>query len=262
MRFVPILTVAVAAFFALLYAYEIGRSTQRQIEIENNKTLYRTDQSGKENISSSRAGAKKDASSVDANTQRQETSKISTLLKFLPLGEAGLVIATLLLASATLQLVIDGRENSWRQLRAYVSVEPRGINRYGIGTDFLGHVGIRNQGRVAARKVSYVIHIVWKADGHWTTRGLDPIVQRDVVLQPGTEMKLGSPFAARSMNESTSHPSYLYVFGRIEYQDGLREQTRFTNFCHRYNCEVIEFDNKHLLPSDNGRYHENHNNAD
>ena len=91
-----------------------------------------------------------------------------------------------------------------RQLRAYISVEPRGINQYGLGPSFLGHVGIRNRGRVPARNVSHVIHMVWKADDCWTVRGLDPIIPRDIVLQPRMEMPPPADVATKSSAPSVS----------------------------------------------------------
>jgi hypothetical protein len=82
-----------------------------------------------------------------------------------------------------------------QQLRAYLSVEPGGINQYGDGSEFLGHVGILNKGRVPARNVSYAIKMEWKPGDHWTPDDPGTIVPRDLALQPGTEMKIGSPSA-------------------------------------------------------------------
>lgn len=75
-------------------------------------------------------------------------------------------------------------------------------------------------------------------------------------------MKLGSqPEPIGIIETSKGETSYLYVWGRVEYQSEFSRHIRFTNFCHRYNCAVFERDSK-TLSSENGRYHEYGNNAD
>lgn len=100
-----------------------------------------------------------------------------------------------------------------------------------------------------------------KPDDHWTPDDPGTIVPRDLALQPGTEMKIGSPKRSPSDIRRRTYPTYLYVFGRVEYLDGF-DQWRFTNFCHRYNCEVPFESGESKLPAGNGRYHEHGNSAD
>ncbi|MGP0092612.1 MAG: hypothetical protein ACLPKB_22130, partial [Xanthobacteraceae bacterium] len=124
MRFLPIATYIFAGLFALFYAYEVGRSTQHQIDREQIKAAYKSNQAVSEKSKNdSRIGGKKEATEQNTDNGSQQTSEITPFLRILPVGEGGIVIVTLLLAAVTLQLVIDGREHSTRQLRAYVGIE-------------------------------------------------------------------------------------------------------------------------------------------
>ena len=62
-------------------------------------------------------------------------------------------IAAVALAALVLVQIRDTRQSSEKQLRAYVSVEPSGINHYGSPgeKEILGHVEIINNGMTPAR---------------------------------------------------------------------------------------------------------------
>jgi len=150
-----------------------------------------------------------------------------------------------------------------RQLRAYVSVETRGINPYGGNeTEFLGHVGILNNGQTPARNISHTIKITWLKEGGWVPPPVGIETRTDTVLQPRAEMRAGSGAQSVAVIETAKgETSYIYLWGRVEYEDGVSNAKHFTNFCHRYNCAV--FDKKdRLIPLANGRYHEHGNSAD
>ena len=170
--------------------------------------------------------------------------------------------------TAAAKAMVDlSRENATRELRAYLSVEPGGINQLRGTTDAVGHIIVRNVGKLPAQGVYAVSRI-----GAVNRRGISLIVNADEaqperVIQPGAAMIQGSSdfMTADAFREPAQ---YFYVWGVIYYWDGFGER-RFTKFCHRYNAEArsgkidIERRTKRCLidPSE-ARYHEDGNDAD
>jgi hypothetical protein len=131
-----------------------------------------------------------------------------------------------------------------KELRAYISVEPLGINEY-IGHNYLiGHYQIRNVGKLPARDVTI-----------YSTIGLDPNGERrdfpvgaprasPTVLQPGATMEFGSqygfaiPADQLDANEPLKLSGYLYVWGEVLYTDEFKT-AGWTAFCHRYPCDMF-----------------------
>jgi hypothetical protein len=150
-----------------------------------------------------------------------------------------------------------------RQLRAYISVETSAINPYGNSGDrFLAHVGIRNNGETPAQNLNYGIKMVWKKEGDWQPPQLRTLTETDTTIQPRTETRLGSqPESTTIIETAKGETSYLYVYGRVRYRHEFSRRARFTEFYHRYNCSVFDWESK-TLPPDNGRYHEKGNKAD
>jgi hypothetical protein len=70
-----------------------------------------------------------------------------------------LAIATWRLWLATRDLVREARNTAEKQLRAYVNVEPLGINPYSPGDFIVGHVAFHNTGQVWAKNVYSFIDI-------------------------------------------------------------------------------------------------------
>lgn len=83
--------------------------------------------------------------------------KIAAIASFFGLLQAGVLAWTLCVLRLTAK----------RQLRAYVSVETRGVNPYGKEEKILGHIGIHNNGATPAKNISYVIKMNWKKEGDW-----------------------------------------------------------------------------------------------
>jgi hypothetical protein len=181
-----------------------------------------------------------------------------------------LVIATVLLALiAYLQI----RQNKIVQ-RAYVAVEPLGIHLMIEGDRLIGHVGIRNAGRLPARKLSWFINIkrsdkgneeifpldkgkgkITVTPGAMATRGSDKhIVLQDLISASGMDITKG---------RSRENPTYLYVWGVVYYKDGVRKiRWRFTKFCHRYNWIIREMGAaRYEIAKEYARYHEHGNDA-
>jgi hypothetical protein len=170
-------------------------------------------------------------------------------------------IGTVVLARATVNLVRESKKSSERQLRAYVSVEPRGIFPWELEPKITGHIGICNVGRVPARNISYIVEIKWERRDDLDAFDLSDLRKTNAVLQPRAEMRMGSPpILSSTIKGGWRENSYLYVWGRVEYEDGFETKPRFTNFCHRYNCAVIDVEKG--LPPESGRYHDNHNQGD
>jgi hypothetical protein len=145
--------------------------------------------------------------------------------------------------------------------RAYLAVEPLGVEtipQEGV----LGYVGISNVGNLPARKVRWCLYIECDNDKE---RKHFPVFDVDVdgnnVVPPGTVMRRGSK-AIPSHELLLFHPEtekFCFIWGTIRYTDGFGKE-RFTDFCHRYNCEAITAAKE--IPESTARYHEHGNNAD
>jgi len=174
-------------------------------------------------------------------------------------------IAALALAVFVLVQIRDSRQSSQKQLRAYLSAEPSGINPYGsaVEKEILGHVEIVNNGLTPGRDIAFVVRMDWSRNPDWRPPSNKPLTKTDIVSQPRARMRIGSgpPKSVSVIEIGSDTRSYLYVWGRVEYRDEFSETIRFTNFCHRYNCAVFDYATLTIPPA-NGRYHENGNDAD
>jgi hypothetical protein len=174
-------------------------------------------------------------------------------------------IGALALAALVAVQIRDTRRSSEKQLRAYLSAEPSGVNPYDSAGEkkILGHVVIVNNGFTPARDIAFVVRMDWSPNPDWRPPSNEPLTKTDIVSQPRARMRIGSgpPKLVSVIEAGADQVSYLYVWGRIEYRDEFRDRMRFTNFCHRYNCTVFDYANRTIPPA-NGRYHENGNNAD
>jgi hypothetical protein len=129
-------------------------------------------------------------------------------------------------------------------LRAYISVEPLGINEY-VGHNYLiGHFRIRNIGKLPAKNVSIYSTIQLDSDGARKNFTIGPLRVSPTVLQPGAVMEFGSyagyPIPAEQLdsNEPLKMKGYLYVWGEVLYTDEF-DTVGWTAFCHRYPCDVF-----------------------
>src|SRR5271169_5205946 len=102
-----------------------------------------------------------------------------------------LVIGTFFLAGGTVLLagfvglqLRDTRISSERQLRAYIGVEPRGVKKF-IGEDvFVGHVAIRNYGKIPAKNVSMFTATSYFIDGSQKVFTIGDLYPSKTSLQP------------------------------------------------------------------------------
>jgi hypothetical protein len=240
-RFVPTFVCILAAIFAVVYVFEIGRSTEHQIDREQIKAAYKACHAIEQQNSGS-IGTKIDGSPCQNNTNNgsEETPEISAILRTVAPGEALLGIVTLLLAAATLQLVLDGRQHSKRELRAYVSVKPRGVKPLdGAGPlKLIGTIRIRNVGKIPAHNISIFSTIEWCKSGARPDFVPKPLTDATISLHPRTWMEFGT-YSAYELDKierwGGEYLGFLYVWGRITYTDDFGT-LGWTNFCHRYPC--------------------------
>jgi len=123
-------------------------------------------------------------------------------------------------------------ETARLELRAYLSVEPAGINQL-IGSDqAMGHVIIRNVGKLPARNVTVSVHMRLSHEGDVDfPLGRDSSTV-DRVIQPEAAMKQGSE-ETPPISEILRPGKMVFVWGSADYEDGYGVR-RFTRFCHRY----------------------------
>ncbi len=179
--------------------------------------------------------------------QRERDEKSALEWNTLLLGALTLVVLALQLAAFVYQgiklrqTVKTMDDMSHRQLRAYIDVEPLGISEYFGANYSIGHIGIKNVGNTLAKNVSMFSTIEWTQDGKRETFAPGEITQTKTALAPRAEMRFGtyngigiSEIGRGSSNEWTG---YLYAWGRVTYTDEFGT-IGWTNFCHRYPCEM------------------------
>jgi hypothetical protein len=157
---------------------------------------------------------------------------------------ARLWLSTNKLWSVTNKTLEHAERTTRKELRAYLSVEPLGINEY-IGHNYLiGHFRVRNTGKIPAKDVSIYSTIALDADGKRTKFPIGIARPSPTVLQPGAEMEFGSyegweiPADQLDSNEPLKVRGYLYVWGEILYTDEFKT-AGWTAFCHRYPCDMF-----------------------
>lgn len=130
--------------------------------------------------------------------------------------------------------------NAKRELRAYVTVEPDGINQLIGRPDVIGHVVVRNVGKLPARNVTLLV-IMERSKHPEPEPGLRTqifklprvVTNADRVIQPGGEMRQGSQKPYIPISDLIFPDYNVYVHGIVRYDDGYGRQC-FTRFCHRY----------------------------
>lgn len=120
--------------------------------------------------------------------------------------------------------------------RAYLSAAPIGISPFDASAHADGHVEIRNQGRVPARKVRWFIDIATSSDfqrAHFpigTLAGNNTIPSNSDMRQWGR-----TAISQQEFGKFQENSLCVYVWGTVHYDDGFGND-RHTNFCHRYDA--------------------------
>lgn len=130
------------------------------------------------------------------------------------------------------QQLEHSEESTRQQLRAYVSVNPDGINRADSG-EAIAHIIVKNWGKIAAKSVEVYVQSIISMDKdsqYFTVPDRSNMVSR--VVQPADEMRQGTQeiFAVADIDNVEV---FIFVWGVVYYEDGFG-QKRFTRFCHRY----------------------------
>jgi hypothetical protein len=136
--------------------------------------------------------------------------------------------------------------------RAYLGTELR--NLHIMNQNVIAHVAFVNQGNLPARNIRNAVKICWSSDGDKEdfekVETLDP---GTIVLLPKTQTERGtgalSPFDLAQYQTNTG---FVYVWGRIEYDDGFGGKPRWLIYCHRSN----------LSSPQTPRLHHHHNDGD
>jgi hypothetical protein len=179
-----------------------------------------------------------------------------------------LAFSTIGLWIATQLTLRHNRETAERQLRAYVSVEPKGIRKLYPNKDaVLAHVGFHNTGSIFAKNVRIFMDTKLSENGDETGFPIDESsISGKVVIAPRATIFSGAyksfPIIEidTRMAASTSGTVYLYVWGIVQYHDGF-VGGRFTKFCHRYNFRGRP-QGKYTFRAKQGRYHQYGNEID
>lgn len=151
------------------------------------------------------------------------------------------------------------------QLRAYVSVEPRGINPLRDRDEIIGQVGIRNVGARPAANVSTEIRMTVTKDKEQSVFDIRMDSNKPKrTIQPGVEMRQGcaeSDWPSRSV--LSDNDNYIFVWGVVYYSDGY--ERRFTHFCHRYSVASRDMDRPSpsapWISAEKARYHRHGNDS-
>jgi hypothetical protein len=189
------------------------------------------------------------------------THDATTFFTFvLAVSTVALAVSTLLLWNATRRGIANQTRDTQILQRAYLSVDLAGINPYiGQSGDIVGHIDIRNAGNLPARNVRWVIKQTFSNDFELRAFGINASdsFYGNNTIPPKTIVKQAtSPFSIPS-------ETYIYVWGQVRYKDGL-ENERVTNFCHRYNKNLLRRGSGGApqIDTEYGRYHEYGNDAD
>jgi hypothetical protein len=153
----------------------------------------------------------------------------------------------------------------WRQnkdarvlQRAYVSVVTGGISTSTNGK-LLAHVECKNVGHLPASELKWLLKFTASDDGDWSPPPVD-----DKDLRPAGVLPIGIGVTTGSHGIGVPQPwtKYLYAWGRVTYVDGFGD-SRWTNFCHRYNTDVRETQTGggSRIRAKDGRHHEHGNDA-
>ncbi|MES0046760.1 hypothetical protein [Mesorhizobium sp. M0053] len=172
---------------------------------------------------------------------------------------------------------ISARDTAKKELRAYLTVEPDGINQLIGRMEVIGQVRLRNVGRLPARNVTLIVKMKLSAlseeDPRNRTKDFDASEDRttysDRVVNPGGDMLQGSednpPIAALAVEHYN-----MYVFGIAKYDNGYGDAC-WTRFCHRYSTdgrlkglEMIDPPNatRSVIGREKARYHNYGNSAE
>jgi hypothetical protein len=189
-----------------------------------------------------------------------------------------IAVFTVILAGSTIALWLS-THNLWkvtddtlkhsekttqRELRAYIGIEPRGVKHL-IGEDSLvGHIAIKNYGKIPAKNISMFTITDYFSDGSKFFSKIGDVYPSKTSLPPRAEMIFGTATVVKVDSIKAADDSdadwigYIFVYGKVTYTDELGTDG-WTEFCHRYPCKML--DSNFRISRKYGRYHEIDGNA-
>ena len=129
--------------------------------------------------------------------------------------------------------------------RAYMGTEPRNLRI--MNQSVIAHVAFVNQGNLPARSIRNTVKIGWSSDGNKEdferVEGFDP---GSITLLPKTQTERGTGALSPSdLAQYQTGKGFIYVWGRIEYDDGFGGKPRWLIYCHRYNLSSPQIPRLH-----------------
>jgi hypothetical protein len=272
--FVVILVVALAGSLLWAFGGILLYSTECKDSTENHQTKTAQQQPTAEIeiilgnfIPSQRSQAKsEEASQYYECLLAEYTRQLASFTKFLALGTILLVIVT----AGLVVFAYWGFTDTRILQRAYVSVEPYGISGMSF-SELVAHVLIENKGNLPARDLKLRIKSVFNESGELNGTYFDANeseLEGSYVLTPKGKMIQGSesisePKMLRAQDDIRrfhgEKTHFLYVYGLVTYQNGFG-RTRYTRFCHRYNCAIFD-QRKRAIEAERARQHPEGNDA-
>ncbi|MBE1706260.1 hypothetical protein HKB47_11565 [Mesorhizobium japonicum] len=167
--------------------------------------------------------------------------------------------------------LLSSIEATNRELRAYLSVSPDGINPLQIRPMVIGHVSVKNVGQAIAKDVHLMVRMTISQNRDLSGFEVSKAESKPTgSIAPTASIWKGSvqTLSFAEIIPEAGKQNYLYVWGAVYYDDGFRQRRR-TAFCHRYDTDsrVTEKDkagqitNIHIS-ADKARYTETGNDAD
>ncbi len=151
----------------------------------------------------------------------------------------------------TRQTLKEAQERNALEMRAYILVEPKGIDTWIGDKEVIGQIEIRNLGKTLAKNVSSRVRIVSGTFDQEVFEAGDYKNLAERTLPPQACMRQSSKNRLKFSEIEAEWPRCVFVYGCVFYTDYLgRRHT--THFCHRYNKSAHSLDFAEVgLPQEN-----------
>ena len=237
----------------VFWGFQNGRSYQSQVDRKQIEAPHHANEGIQNNNSSINGTLNSNSPSYPYPNQSYQQTAEQNFLGFTP-GESLLVIVTFLVAVATWDLVRGAQDTAKRQLRAYLSVNPKNINSLTPAANASVILSIRNTGQTPAYEVRHtdIVQICpYPLPANYPFPQLPPFGPSRTIVHPDREfdgsVRSVAPFNQAQINAIvTPTNTRLYVFGRSEYEDAFK-LPHYVQFC--YSIAGISFAAATVLPN-------------
>jgi hypothetical protein len=188
------------------------------------------------------------------------------------IAAAGALFGAWLAFSGLKEQIALEQQNIRTLQRAYISVEPLGIEPFHsashIPDNVVGHVQCRNVGHLPARNFQLSqVKMKWVADDLIenevpTDVDMEPYKQA-IPIQAKVPVGTGDRLPPEHLLQLANRNGYLLVWGKATYTDGFG-CPRMVKFCHRYPCIDCKGDQQsgYSIGTEHVRYHHHGNDQD